>query len=125
MEQEGASAINVSAIFQDLFINYREAEEGLEYEQELGQFSLTTEHFTTHMDGLDRNVELDLEQTKRLTSEIKGMRRGLPCYSSGSIFVCNHDGRLDLMKALISGPVDTPYAHGLYLFDISCSNGFP
>lgn len=29
------------------------------------------------------------------------------------------------MKALISGPVDTPYEHGLYLFSIEIPETYP
>jgi baculoviral IAP repeat-containing protein 6 len=32
---------------------------------------------------------------------------------------------MDLLKALISGPVDSPYAHGLYLFDIGLPEDYP
>ena len=32
---------------------------------------------------------------------------------------------MDMMRALISGTEDTPYAHGLYLFDIVCPGSYP
>lgn len=30
-----------------------------------------------------------------------------------------------MMKALITGSTDTPYAHGCYEFDIFCENSYP
>lgn len=69
----------------------------------------------------------DIEQLNlsRLTRETKQLSRNMPCESTGSIFVRSDTTRMDLMRALISGTVDTPYAHGLYLFDIACPATYP
>jgi len=42
----------------------------------------------------------------------------LPCFHSSSIFVRSDDSKMSLMKAVITGPTDTPYTGGVYEFDI-------
>jgi len=49
----------------------------------------------------------------------------LPCEKDSAIFVIYDESRLNRMQALISGPVDTPYEHGLYLFDIQFPDTYP
>jgi ubiquitin-protein ligase len=61
----------------------------------------------------------------RLNKELKMLKRGLPVDPEAACFVCTNDSRMDLMKALVSGAVDTPYAHGLYQFDIQFPEGYP
>lgn len=63
--------------------------------------------------------------TSRLNREIKGLKRGLPVEPEAAVFVCVDDCRMNVMKALISGVVDTPYAHGLYQFDITLPTNYP
>ena len=53
------------------------------------------------------------------------LSKHLPCEAEGSVFVQVDETRMDLMRAILSGPLDTPYAHGLYLFDIVCPENYP
>jgi ubiquitin-protein ligase len=64
-------------------------------------------------------------KTKRYINEMKALAHGLPCTAPNSIFVVADTGRMDLLKALIAGPSDTPYAHGLFMFDILCPEDYP
>mmetsp|Transcript_10839 Transcript_10839/g.21190 ORF Transcript_10839/g.21190 Transcript_10839/m.21190 type:complete len:930 (-) Transcript_10839:2081-4870(-) len=64
-------------------------------------------------------------KTKRFLNEMKALSHGLPCTAPNSIFVVADSTRMDVMKALISGPSDTPYAHGLFMFDILCTEEYP
>lgn len=63
--------------------------------------------------------------TNRLSKEVKVLSQHLPCEVTGAIFVVMDNERMDLMKALISGTEDTPYAHGLYEFHIACPPEYP
>jgi ubiquitin-protein ligase len=63
--------------------------------------------------------------TARLNKELKMLKRGLPVEPEAACYVCANDSRMDLMKVLVSGSVDTPYAHGLYQFDIQFPAGYP
>eukprot|EP00359_Climacostomum_virens_P001060 CAMPEP_0204898908 /NCGR_PEP_ID=MMETSP1397-20131031/1550_1 /ASSEMBLY_ACC=CAM_ASM_000891 /TAXON_ID=49980 /ORGANISM="Climacostomum Climacostomum virens, Strain Stock W-24" /LENGTH=423 /DNA_ID=CAMNT_0052066799 /DNA_START=148 /DNA_END=1419 /DNA_ORIENTATION=- len=71
------------------------------------------------------SIEQLQAKARRFNNEIKAFTHGLPCHASSSIFVVMDDNRMDLMKALISGPEDSPYEHGLYLFDILCPETYP
>lgn len=64
-------------------------------------------------------------KAKRFLNEMKALSHGLPCTSPNSIFVVADSTRMDLLKALISGPADTPYAHGLFMFDVLCPEEYP
>ena len=39
--------------------------------------------------------------------------------------VRHDDSRLDVWRAILSGPADTPYAQGLFLFDAYCPPEYP
>lgn len=42
-----------------------------------------------------------------------------------SILVKSYENRIDLMRAVIVGPADTPYAHGLFFFDLYFPGKYP
>ena len=73
----------------------------------------------------EEKMELGAEGATRVNKETKVLSSNLPCYIAGSIFVVMDENRMDLMKSLISGPVDSPYAHGLFLFDINLPEDYP
>lgn len=58
---------------------------------------------------------------RRLLTEIATMNTGLP----PGIFVRYASERPDIIKAIIVGPVDTPYENGLFEFDILCREKYP
>jgi ubiquitin-protein ligase len=61
----------------------------------------------------------------RVTKELKVLATSLPCEAGGSIFCSFISSNLSLAEALISGPEDTPYEHGLYLFSIQIPSEYP
>ncbi|KIW06063.1 hypothetical protein, variant [Verruconis gallopava] len=58
---------------------------------------------------------------KRILTEIATLQSALP----EGIFVRYATSRPDLMKVLIIGPRETPYAHGLFEFDMMCPWNYP
>ncbi|KAK0720226.1 hypothetical protein B0H67DRAFT_179874 [Lasiosphaeris hirsuta] len=58
---------------------------------------------------------------KKLVTQIASLRVDLP----EGIYVRHGSSRIDIMKVLIVGPSDTPYEHGLFEFDLFCTNEFP
>ncbi|KAF2022336.1 UBC-like protein, partial [Aaosphaeria arxii CBS 175.79] len=58
---------------------------------------------------------------KRLITEIASLKTGLP----PGIFVRYAASRIDCLKFLIVGPVDTPYENGLFEFDLFCPANYP
>lgn len=54
---------------------------------------------------------------KRLAQEYATIPSSLPLSPSSSVFVRTDSARLDIMKFLITGPVNTPYENGCFIFD--------
>jgi ubiquitin-protein ligase len=52
-------------------------------------------------------------------------RSNLPCSLSSTIWMRTSSERMDVVSCLISGPDDTPYASGLFLFDILFPGDYP
>lgn len=69
--------------------------------------------------------ELGTTDTVRMNKEIKNFSKNSPCESAAAIYVAMDAAQTNLMRALISGPEDTPYAHGLYLFNIALRGSYP
>ena len=64
------------------------------------------------------------EKVDRFTKE-KEFLSQLKCLPNSSIFIVRDTERWDLLKVLISGPIGTDYANGLFLFDVACTEDFP
>ena len=62
---------------------------------------------------------------KRLAQEAATLTTSLPLSSSSSVFVRCDTDRLDMMKVLITGPADTPYANGCFEFDVYFPPDYP
>ncbi len=54
---------------------------------------------------------------KRLAQEYADLSHSLPLSLSSSVWLRVSASRMDALQFLISGPENTPYAHGLFLFD--------
>lgn len=64
-------------------------------------------------------------RSKRLAEESLVLSSSLPLSCSSTIFLRRDTDRLDIMKALITGPADTPYANGCFEFDIYFPPSYP
>ncbi|OMJ69617.1 hypothetical protein SteCoe_32616 [Stentor coeruleus] len=96
------------------------------YFKELGTYRLQMNDWSHHIiDYCYDNQPLNQEGLSRINKEIKAMNRALPCEPSGAVFVNIDSSNLSRIKALISGTEDTPYEHGLYLFDIKLDGNYP
>ena len=63
---------------------------------------------------------------KVLVREARKCYKNLPIPSANaSIFICFAEERMDLARAVVTGPVGSPYAHGLFVFDIFFPPSFP
>jgi ubiquitin-protein ligase len=61
----------------------------------------------------------------RLSKEVSKFPEFLPCEHTNAIFVRCDEAHLDSMNILISGSKGTPYANGLYHFELICDETFP
>ncbi|GFH62015.1 hypothetical protein CTEN210_18491 [Chaetoceros tenuissimus] len=55
--------------------------------------------------------------SRRLYIELMSYQQALPVEYSSSIFVRVMENRIDLLRAVIIGPDETPYANGCFFFD--------
>lgn len=62
---------------------------------------------------------------KRLAQEFATLPTSLPVSFSSSVFVRADTDRLDIMKVLITGPQNTPYENGCFVFDVYFPPQYP
>jgi ubiquitin-protein ligase len=73
----------------------------------------------------DMAVTNNANRAKRLAQETVTLSNSLPLSYSSSVFVRCDEERLDIMKVLITGPQDTPYANGCFEFDVFFPSDYP
>ncbi|CAH1128208.1 unnamed protein product [Ceutorhynchus assimilis] len=64
-------------------------------------------------------------RVKRIAQETVTLSTSLPLSYSSSVFVRYDSSRLDVMKVLITGPADTPYANGCFELDVFFPPDYP
>lgn len=64
-------------------------------------------------------------RVKRIAQEAVTLSTSLPLSYSSSVFVRYDSSRLDVMKVLITGPSDTPYANGCFELDVFFPTDYP
>ncbi len=62
---------------------------------------------------------------QRVTKEIYSLGESLPISTSSTIWLRTMEDRFLYAQVMISGPDDTPYSGGLFLFDIYFPNDYP
>jgi len=70
-------------------------------------------------------VNINSEKLTRLKKEFNIMKKSVSVNSEASIFFWVEKNKLEKMRFIITGPADTPYEQGLYIFDMTLSNEFP
>ena len=65
------------------------------------------------------------ECIKKISKEIATYHNSLPLNYSSSVFVRYDEQNIQLLKAMIIGPKDTPYENGCFIFDIYIPNNYP
>ena len=63
--------------------------------------------------------------TRRINKEIKSIESSVPCDSTASIFTLIDEKCMHRIYFLLSGTKDTPYSHGLYLFEVLLPENYP
>ncbi|KAL8576659.1 hypothetical protein ACOMHN_025134 [Nucella lapillus] len=64
-------------------------------------------------------------KVKVLMKEMKQLSTSLPVNAGASIFVRQDKDRLDVMRALVTGPSGTPYSLGCFCFDVYFPASYP
>ena len=63
--------------------------------------------------------------SRRLASEYSSFSSSLPIFFQSSIFVRVDETNIRCMRVLITGPEDTPYDSGVFLFDVYIEDTYP
>ncbi|XP_015071998.1 probable ubiquitin-conjugating enzyme E2 25 [Solanum pennellii] len=79
------------------------------------------DHHFLKYDRNSKNMGLDSAFRQRIKKEWLLLEKKLP----SSIVVKSYEKRIDLMRTVIVGPPDTPYAYGLFFFDILFPRNYP
>ncbi|MDP2439313.1 MAG: ubiquitin-conjugating enzyme E2, partial [archaeon] len=101
---------------------YQLALEGLQFDSIdiLGQKH--QHHFSANLLASPKSSQAKL---KRIIRELSSLRSSLPLHPSSSIFVRVDATRPDVLQAMITGPLGTPYGGGCFLFDIYLDATYP
>ncbi len=70
-------------------------------------------------------VNINAEKLQKIKKEFSIIKKSITANSEASIFFCVEKNNLGKIKFIISGPKDTPYDQGLYIFDMTLSNEYP
>ena len=70
-------------------------------------------------------VNMNPKKVRALVREVTALASSLPFYLESSVFLRIDETRMDVMKCIITGPEGTPYANGVFVFDLFCPAEFP
>ncbi|XP_013383358.1 uncharacterized protein LOC106153808 isoform X1 [Lingula anatina] len=65
------------------------------------------------------------QKWKALMKEIKQLQKDLPVHLNAAIFARQDENQMDIVRAVITGPADTPYSRGCFVFDIYFPTNYP
>ena len=92
--------------------------------KEIQFYELENSGFATHKYKGESFNPTD-ECVKKISKELATYHNSLPLNYSSSVFVRYDENNIQLIKALIIGPKDTPYENGCFIFDIYIPNNYP
>ena len=104
-----------------------------DYKTCLGEWTVSSDSFSsgkepkTYIHYFDSAARWKaLKAGRALMIEAKRIHRTLPNpHPDGAIFVCFEEDRMDLCRAVMTGPIDTPYALGMFTFDVFFPGTYP
>ncbi|KAG5448100.1 hypothetical protein CSKR_111612, partial [Clonorchis sinensis] len=123
----------VKALIPHQFLGTVAEIEGLSVETEQNTpFSLSTQPHSSyqqpkqpiHQPTRDQDPR-SLTRARRLAQEIITLSTGLPLSEESSVFVRADENHVCMLKTLITGPPDTPYENGCFVFDICIPAQYP
>jgi len=85
------------------------------------QMNMKTHHYYAQIG----KAAVSREKVLRLAQEQGSLATSLPLTYSSSVYVRIDEQNIDVMQALITGPEDTPYSGGCFLFDIYFPPTYP
>jgi ubiquitin-protein ligase len=85
---------------------------------------LQDSHLIGHK-ATDVSMDPRSPKLKAILRDIKQLQESLSLHPDSSIFIRQDEDRMDLVRVLITGPVDTPYSYGCFTFDIYYPSNYP
>jgi ubiquitin-protein ligase len=73
----------------------------------------------------DTIVNLSSTQVSRIQKEFQILKKSITLHKDASIFFCIQKNNVNKIRFMISGPKNTPYEYGLFIFDMTMSSDFP
>lgn len=70
-------------------------------------------------------ISLSANQVSRIQKEFIILKKSIILHKDASIFFCIQKNNVNKIRFLISGPRDTPYEFGLFIFDMTMPSNFP
>ncbi|MCO5551516.1 hypothetical protein L7F22_005020 [Adiantum nelumboides] len=101
---------------------YKEALQPLQFDEAC---LLPTHYFWLVARNNNDSLMLNKRQAHTIGEEITLFNTRLPLEWDSSIFLCMDEERMDVLRALIIGPKDTPCENGVFLFDILLEATYP
>lgn len=83
------------------------------------------EEFPSHTFNNSIDKQMIRSKVKRLNHELMDLSSSVPVTLSSTIWLCYCESRMDLIRFMISGPEDTPYHNGLFIFDAYFPSNYP
>ncbi|XP_030370289.1 baculoviral IAP repeat-containing protein 6 isoform X2 [Scaptodrosophila lebanonensis] len=131
MDEDGQNQLDRKPLSKSIEQRYLEAMKKLQFdtydmvvEAENNGFRFVVSHHFEKMVRLSGD-RYHPSRVKRLAQEAVTLSTSLPLSFSSSVFVRCDTDRLDIMKVLITGPADTPYANGCFEFDVYFPPDYP
>ena len=125
-DQPASTTGGGGALTESLVTAYTEAleEQVFDASDLVGDGASQTHHYAEQAASAESGGSTLPALRKKLMREVRDLQGGvLPLHPNAAIFVRQDESRMNVWRALISGPVDTPYAYGLFTFDIFCPPG--
>lgn len=107
----------------NLKINNKKSDEG-SYCSDMKELQLSECVFKNHH-YINEKIDPSKVCIQKLSRELSTYQNSLPLDFSSSVFVRYDENNMQLIKALIIGPEDTPYENGCFEFDIFIPNNYP
>lgn len=74
---------------------------------------------------LEKDKNKKIKYTKRMITEHTALQQSCPTDFGASIFIRIDPNNISTFRVLITGPHDTPYESGCFIFDVYIPNNFP
>jgi len=99
------------------------------YRQRMKKHVFSSMALNTKKHHYNTSIQSDLKKSKKrsrkLKKDLKQLKKDLPLEYGSSIFVRIDKTRPHMLNCVITGPADTPYDSGVFLFDVYCPTTFP